>query len=723
MRRKGESTRRPSGKATLKPHALRRAPALPSSRYLFFGGKGGVGKTTAATAAALLLLDQAQRDERILLFSTDPAHSLSDSLDVEIGDRLKEVARSGSARLIAHEMEAGRALEEFKTKHRAVLGAIAERGTLLDESDIDELLNLALPGMDEVMALFELSEFDRAGDYSRIIIDTAPSGHTSRLLRLPEVFAHMLTALDRMADKHRYMVAQFGGGARRADEVDLFLRDLDERISRVHRMLYDGERTSFTLVTIPEAMSVEETTRYLKQLRKDGVPVTDLIVNRVESEHDDCEYCRARVAGQRPWLKQIAREFDDLRQHHAPLLASEVRGQEALRRFARLVWETNGADDEDGASGKGMKARTAPAALVAPHTEAEAAAASFVTEPRRLLIFGGKGGVGKTTAAAAAALALAETQPRARVLVFSTDPAHSLSDSFDEPIGELKRGVAGLENLDAMEIDPGALFDELKDRYRAWTDELFESLTGGSGWEIQFDREAMRELVSLAPPGVDEIAALSAISDLVGEDGYTTIVLDTAPTGHLIRFLELPGVALSWVRMFIKLLLKYKNVVRSSGVAEELIALSKNIKRVAALLTDPQDCEFVGVAIPEQMSLEETTQLDDQLERLQVPMRRLLINMVVPEDAAAACAFCAARREGQEKIVEAFRRRFKGDGLLFIAPQASHEIHGPKRLREHFANWRQLTAARRTRASAAPAHGSRAAAKPKAKRKRETAGQ
>jgi arsenite/tail-anchored protein-transporting ATPase len=722
MRGKDESTRGPSGKATLKPLSGRPA-ALPSSRYLFFGGKGGTGKTTAAAAAALLLLDHAQPNERILLFSTDPAHSLSDSLDVEIGDRLKEVARRGSARLIAHEMDASRALEEFKTKHRATLSAIAERGTLLDESDIDELLNLALPGMDEVMALFELSEFDRAGEYSRIVIDTAPSGHTSRLLRLPEVFAHMLTALDRMADKHRYMVAQFGGGARRKDEVDLFLSDLDERINRVKGMLYDGELTSFTLVTIPEAMSVEETARYLKQLRKDGVPVTDLIVNRVESEHDDCEYCRARVTGQKPWLKKLAREFDGLRQHHAPLLASEVRGPEALRRFARLVWETNGADDEDTASVKGTKRRKAPAAARAPNTEAGEGAANFVAEPRRLLIFGGKGGVGKTTAAAAAALALAETQADARVLVFSTDPAHSLSDSFDEQIGELKRGVAGLGNLDAMEIDPGALFDELKNRYRAWTDELFESLTGGSGWEIQFDREAMRELVSLAPPGVDEIAALSAISDLVGEDGYTSIVLDTAPTGHLIRFLELPGVALSWVRMFIKLLLKYKNVVRSSGVAEELIALSKNIKRVAALLTDPQECEFVGVAIPEQMSLEETTALRDSLDQLKVPMRRLLINMIVPEEAAAACAFCGARREGQEKIIEAFRKRFKGAGKLFIAPQASHEIHGPKLLREHFAHWRQLGGVRRKRAVVAPAHGLSAPAKPKAKRKRETAGQ
>ena len=94
------------------------------------------------------------------------------------------------------------------------------------------------------------------------------------------------------------------------------------------------------------------------------------------------------------------------------------------------------------------------------------------------------------------------------MLIVSTDPAHSLSDSFDEQIGELKSGVAGVKNLDAMEIDPGKWFEELKQRYRSWTDELFASLSGGSRMEIKFDREAMRELVELTPPGIDEIAAL-----------------------------------------------------------------------------------------------------------------------------------------------------------------------------------------------------------------------
>jgi arsenite-transporting ATPase len=675
-------TREPATKRTRARTKAQQQRELPLAHYLFFGGKGGVGKTTAASAAALHLLDEAVGDERILLFSTDPAHSLSDSLDISVGDRLTEVARRGRARLDAFEMDAERALEEFKAQHRATLQEIGERGTLLDESDINELLDLSLPGMDEVMSLFELSELERAGTYSRIVIDTAPSGHTSRLLRLPEVFGHMLAALDLMAEKHRYMVAQFVRGGRvRADEVDLFLGDLGERIERVRAMLYDERRAAFTLVMIPEAMSVEESVRYYATLKAEGVPVTDVIVNRVEREHDDCSYCAARVAGQQAHLKRLASEFKSLRIHRVPLLAGEVRGVEALRDFAGLVWE----EEEESPAKAQRRKEGAKKAERLSHASVE-----NLIEPKRLLIFGGKGGVGKTTAAAAAAVALAENDKAARVLLFSTDPAHSLSDSFGEEVGELKREVAGVANLDAMEIDPGARFEELKKRYKLWIDELFDTLSGGSRLEIRFDREAMRELVALAPPGIDEIAALSAISELLDESGYTTIVLDTAPTGHLVRFLEMPQVALSWVRAFLKLLLKYKNVVRTGRVAEELIALSKNIKRVAALLSDAQECEFIGVAIPERMSLAETVRLTETLARLKVPMRRLLINNVLPESAASACEFCAARRREQQSIVKDFSAQLKQVAHLFFAPQQPIEIQGAERLRAHYASWQKI---------------------------------
>jgi arsenite-transporting ATPase len=306
---------------------------------------------------------------------------------------------------------------------------------------------------------------------------------------------------------------------------------------------------------------------------------------------------------------------------------------------------------------------------------------------KRIVIFGGKGGVGKTTAAASYALAIAKADRTKSVLVFSTDPAHSLSDSFAEQIGELKKGVGGQKNLDGMEIDPGKWFEELKQRYRSWTDDLFTSLSGRSGMEIQFDREAMRELVELTPPGIDEIAALGTISELLDTHRYDLIVLDTAPTGHLIRFLELPEVALSWIRTFMKLILKYQNVVRASEVAEELVALSKSIKRVLALLTDQEQCEFVAVAIPERMSLEETIDLAKSLDKLKVPLRKLLINGVVSEDAAKQCRFCKTRRKGQLEVADEFCKRFRRRSIeIVVAPQQPHEIVGASALKNHFAS-------------------------------------
>ncbi len=585
-----------------------------------------------------------------------------------------EVKQLRGARLFAYEMDASLALERFRTAHGKVLAEIAERGTLLDEEDINELLSLSLPGLDEVMSLFELSELEREGKYAHIVIDTAPSGHTTRLLRLPEVFARMVNALDLMGDKHRYILAHFARRKPVADEVDLFLRDLDQRIEAVRSLLHDNEQTSFTLVTIPEAMSVLETERYLELLREQGVPVRDLIVNRVEQEHEDCKYCRARVRTQRPWLKQIATLFGELRLHYVPLHPKEVRGIDDLKKLGKLIWE-----DE-------MKPRMT---RINPDSKSVPAAvkSSFPLEARKIVIFGGKGGVGKTTAAAAFALALARANPKEKLLVFSTDPAHSLSDSFDEEVGELKSGVGGVQNLDAMEIDPGRWFEELKQRYRSWTDELFDSLAGGSRMEIKFDREAMRELVELTPPGIDEIAALGTISDLLDEERYHTIILDTAPTGHLIRFLELPQVALSWIRTFMKLLLKYKDVLRANQVAEELVALSKSIKKVLALLTDAERCEFVGVAIPEHMSLEETSDLAKSLEKLKVPLSKLLINGVAP---AQACKFCRARRKFQDQVIAEFQKKFRRRSVeMFLAPQQPHEIRGSQELLDHFNAWQK----------------------------------
>src|SRR4029079_12999115 len=143
------------------------------------------------------------------------------------------------------------------------------------------------------------------------------------------------------------------------------------------------------------------------------------------------------------------------------------------------------------------------------------------------------------------------------------------------------------------------------------------------------------------------------------------------------------------IRTFMKLLLKYQNVVKATQVAEELVALSKSIKAVLALLTNAEQCEFVGVAIPERMSLEETVDLAKALEKLQVPMEKLLINGVVPVND---CKFCQSRRKMQDQVMEEFRAKFRRRAVeIFVAPQQPHEIHGPKYLAGHFQAWEKYS--------------------------------
>jgi arsenite-transporting ATPase len=662
---------------------------IPETTYLFFGGKGGVGKTTCAVATALRLFDTAVSPDRILLFSTDPAHSLADSLSVKGEPRIFPVTERNGAVLDAWEMDAPAALAIFKARHRDVLAEIANRGTILDEADIDQLLNLSLPGMDEVMALFELSELDATKQYSRIVVDTAPSGHTTRLLELPEVFSRWIAALDRMSEKHRYMVAQIARTRAKADPVDVFLADLENRLKRVHDLLYSPDRASFLLVTVPEAMAVDETVRFRDVLKKDGVPVTHLITNRIERFHGECGYCAARVASQKPYLKQIRREFKDLVRLDVPVMADEVRGVESLRDFATRLWTVPLAasvDDRRLSSSKARRVSEAGKPAVDRRGE--------VIEAKKVIIVGGKGGVGKTTTAAALALNLAANDPNQRFLVFSTDPAHSLADSFDEPIGEFRSGIAGQANLDGVEVNALAKFEQLQQRYQTWVDDIFSAITGDGNWQVQFDREAMRDLITLAPPGIDEIAALSAISDFLHTGAYTSVILDTAPTGHLLRFLELPSIALDWVRTFLRLLLKYREFVMSSEVAEELIKLSKDIKRVIAILTSPADCEFVAVGIPERMSLNETSDLVAGVRKLHVSLKYVVINNVVPQVAAENCSFCAGRRRSQRRYIDSFRKQFASESTVLIAPQHPGEIQGPGQLREYLDSWSAARAAK-----------------------------
>ena len=620
-------------------------------KLLIFGGKGGVGKTTAATATALYRaeLDPAHKT---LVVSTDPAHSLADSFDQPIGDEITPIAEVPN--LFALEMDAARRLKVFDRQHGQVLKTIADRGTYFDQQDIASFFDLSLPGLDELMAVIEIAGIVRDGQYDLVVLDTAPTGHTLRLLALPQLMEEWLRVLDLMLQKHRYMASVLG--RYRPDETDAFLKDMSGDLRRLRLLLSDGETTEFVPVTIPEAMSIEETSRLLDALTRFPVRTRTVIVNRVMPP-SECPFCAARREGQRGHLEEIERRFPAWEKMWVPLLSQEVRGKQALRRYARAMLGQSEQCPEPG-----------PGAL--PFTTPSVGQAQIISlGPQQLVLFGGKGGVGKTTMAAASAIHLARTSQDGRTLFFSTDPAHSLSDSLSQEIGNRITPIVGVEGLFALEMEGTELLQELRQTYLSDIRQVFDAFLGGA-LDVPFDRRVMEELISLTPPGLDELMALIKIMEFMDEGRFDRYVLDLAPTGHALRFLELPHLVRQWMTAFFKLLVKYQGMVSLTRVAMLLREKSKQLRRVEQLLVDAERCQFVAVAVPEAMVVLETERLLQRLAGLSIACRWLVVNMVVP---STACAFCSATQRGQQRHLETLAALAPH---LIQVPLFAHEVRG-----------------------------------------------
>ena len=246
-------------------------------KLILFGGKGGTGKTTSAAASAIHLA-RTNPDKRILLVSTDPAHSLGDSFDFRIGSQITPIKDAPG--LSALEIDASELLVDFKEKHGNAIKKLADRGTYFDQQDIADFFCLSLPGLDELMAIIKVADVLRANDYDLIILDTAPTGHTMRLLDLPEQMLKWIQVLDLMQDKHRYLSKQFLGVYIK-DDADEFLDIMSEDVKKVRALLLNSVATEFVPVTIPETLSINETERLVVFLKNHGIPVKNIIVNRV----------------------------------------------------------------------------------------------------------------------------------------------------------------------------------------------------------------------------------------------------------------------------------------------------------------------------------------------------------------------------------------------------------------------------------------------------------
>ena len=299
-------------------------------KMILFGGKGGVGKTTCASSTGLYL----SGDFKTLLISTDPAHSLSDSLGQVIGSEIKEV--KGVKNLSALEISAEKALSKFKIKYEDQIKKILDTSTYLDQEDMDSVFSLPIPGIDEVMGFKTIIDLIEEGKFDKYIVDTAPTGHALRLLTLPELLDDWIKVMAKMRWKYRYMVETFSGKYN-PDEGDDFLVEMKKTVNRVEGLLRNDTACEFIAVTIPENMAIQETGKLVDTLGKYGIKVRQLVINNV-LESGDCAFCKERRKEQLRYIDKIKRRFSSLKETIVSLKPREVKGLDALNSFKELLF-------------------------------------------------------------------------------------------------------------------------------------------------------------------------------------------------------------------------------------------------------------------------------------------------------------------------------------------------------------------------------------------------
>ncbi|TFG33242.1 arsenic-transporting ATPase [Candidatus Thorarchaeota archaeon] len=304
-----------------------------SVKFILSGGKGGVGKTSCAGAMAVL---SANRGFRTLVLSTDPAHSLSDSFDQDLSGG-EVIPIEGFKNLWGMEINTEKGMQDFQqTLGESQLGPEAEMASSL----MGDMTGMSPPGSDEAMAFGKILEFIEDASYDRVIFDTAPTGHTLKLLELPDLLdswlGKMLTLRQRLSSMMGGLRSMLGG-AQQEDNSWEMLQQTKDKIRAASVQLSDPNITQFVVVMIPEAMAVFETQRLLLSLKKWNIPANIIVVNQLVPPNPSCQFCSKRYEMQQNNLKDIAELYSDMTLIEVPLFDGEIRGIEELTRLGKIL--------------------------------------------------------------------------------------------------------------------------------------------------------------------------------------------------------------------------------------------------------------------------------------------------------------------------------------------------------------------------------------------------
>ncbi|CAG8446097.1 3518_t:CDS:2 [Acaulospora colombiana] len=299
-----------------------------SLHWIFVGGKGGVGKTTTSCSLAVQL---SKVRESVLLISTDPAHNLSDAFGQKFSKEATLV--DGFTNLFAMEIDPTSSIQEMLAQNdQHVMGSMMQD------------LAFSIPGVDEAMGFAEVMKQVKTMEYSVIIFDTAPTGHTLRFLSFPGVLEKALEKISQLSGRFGPMFQQMSGMmGLNANQEDMFgkLEGMRAIITEVNNQFKDPDKTTFICVCIPEFLSLFETERMIQELTSYHIDTHNIVVNQLlfPQKGSNCEHCCVRYKMQQKYLDQIYDLYEDFHIVLMPLLTKEIRKTEDIKEFSKMLIE------------------------------------------------------------------------------------------------------------------------------------------------------------------------------------------------------------------------------------------------------------------------------------------------------------------------------------------------------------------------------------------------